>query len=272
MAGTYLPFDSLGSARRFSVAGGLLMCLSACASGPRSSAYSARPSIGPDDPSPTAQRQSLEYLSPEWSAGERQSPINIVTSRAHEAHHEAKLSYRKSSEHVVNLGHTIEVDYDEGSTLDFDGIRYELTQFHFHTPSEHLLDGITYPMEIHLVHRSIEEPQHYLVVAALFKEGRGHQALERLLPIVPARPGERVDVDEEVDANGFFGPNDGYYFYEGSLTTPPYTEAVNWLVLDSVHEASAEQIETLNHLEGNNARHIQAGRSRVVDHCAWRPR
>lgn len=210
-----------------------------------------------------------EDSTPEHTLGNRQSPINILTSRAKEGQHETELHYRASEEHIRNLGHTIEVDWDAGSSIEFDGKNYELKQFHFHTPSEHLLDGVTYPMEIHLVHVGVDDPEHMLVVGALFKEGEGNPIIDRVLPYVPKKPGGVIDAHEKLDVSALFGKDDGYYFYSGSLTTPPYSEIVNWLVLDQVFQASPEQIEEIARVEGYNARHIQAPHARMVDHCRF---
>ncbi len=209
------------------------------------------------------------YLTPEHTMGDRQSPINIVSRRAREESHSAEILYQRSKEHVRNLGKTIEVDWDSGSQLKFDGRIYELVQFHFHTPSEHMLDGLTYPMEIHLVHKGLEDPERLLVVGALFKEGEPNPIVEEILPYVPEHPGERIDASNEMDLSQLFEKDDGYYYYSGSLTTPPYSEVVSWLVLDGVHEASPEQVESVAGIEGNNARHIQDPHARDVAHCLF---
>lgn len=209
----------------------------------------------------------MSYLVPEASHGTSQSPINIVTSRAVSGHHEIAFHYQTSKEHIQNLGHTVKASYDTGSTLEFDGKSYDLAQFHFHTPAEHLLDGVTYPMEMHLVHTEHDHPERYLVIGVLFKEGASNALLEALLGNVPRHSGESVDADVLLDARAIVKGGEGYYHYDGSLTTPPYSETVTWLVLDQVHDASAEQIETLNRIEGNNARHIQELRARLIDHA-----
>jgi carbonic anhydrase len=209
----------------------------------------------------------VNYLVPEGSEGASQSPINIVTSRAVERRHQVKFHYQTSKEHVQNLGHTVKATYDAGSTLEFDGTSYDLAQFHFHTPSEHLLDGVTYPMEMHLVHTEHDHPERFLVIGVLFKEGAANPLLQTLLRDVPAHEGESVDDDDLVDARSIVKGGEGYFHYDGSLTTPPYSETVTWLVVDQVHEASVEQIETLNRIEGNNARHIQEPRARLIDHA-----
>ncbi|MFT7465287.1 MAG: carbonic anhydrase [Pseudohongiellaceae bacterium] len=96
-----------------------------------------------------------------------QSPVNISSTLLPEGHHEVHLDDLPSTQRIINRGHTVELDYDSGSTLTFDGELYELRQFHFHTPSEHLIDGVTYPMELHLVHTLQGDAQQYLVEAIL---------------------------------------------------------------------------------------------------------
>ncbi|HWO12412.1 MAG TPA: carbonic anhydrase family protein, partial [Polyangiaceae bacterium] len=226
----------------------------------------AAPAAQPASAPSPEEHPSVAYLLAEASEGTSQSPINIVTSRSVAGKHKVKFNYKASNEHVDNLGHTVKVTYDAGSSLEYDGTRYDLVQFHFHTPSEHLLDGVTYPMEMHLVHAEHDHPEHLLVVGVLFKEGRGHALLDRLVADVPAHAGEHADKDTQLNASSILARGDGYYHYDGSLTTPPYSETVTWLVLDQPHEASAEQIEAMNKIEGNNARHIQDQRARLVDH------
>lgn len=211
-------------------------------------------------------RPGVVYLSPEISEHHQQSPINIVTGRAVDGKHQVEFHYRTSKEHVSNLGHTVEVEYDPGSTLEYDGVVHELVQFHFHTPSEHLLDGVTYPMEMHLVHRERGQTGRFVVIGVLFKEGKANPLVDTLVGDAPRAVGAVVDADRPVDVRTILEPGSGYFHYSGSLTTPPYTEAVRWMVLDHVLEASAEQIEALNRIEGDNARHIQDPHSRPVEH------
>jgi carbonic anhydrase len=244
-----------------------LATLAACAS---SQSVPAAPNreAAPAPEAEAAEHPSVNYLFPETTEGTSQSPINIVTARTVPGKHKVEFHYRSSKEHVDNLGHTIKVTYDPGSSLDYDGKSYDLVQFHFHTPSEHLLDGVTYPMEMHLVHAQHDHPEHLLVVGVLFKEGNPSQLLEKLIVDVPQHAGEHADKDAKLDASSVFKTGEGYFHYEGSLTTPPYSETVTWLVLDQPHDASAEQIEAMNRIEGNNARHIQDQHARTIDH--WR--
>ena len=200
------------------------------------------------------------------SNGVRQSPINIVTGEAAPGQHALALHYQRSREHVTNTGHTVKVNYDPGSSLELDGKTYDLQQFHFHTPSEHQLDGTTYPLELHLVHALRGEEGKYAVVGVLFKQGAADELLGKLVAAAPSEAGATKD-DEgvELDVTSLFSPSDGYFHYEGSLTTPPYAETVTWIVSKQVHEASGAQISAITQLEGDNARHIQALGSRHVD-------
>lgn len=195
-----------------------------------------------------------------------QSPINIQSTKSVEGHHEVKLGYYKSKQTVINKGHTIELDYDPGSTVEVDGKTYEFKQLHFHTPSEHLIDGVTYPMEIHMVHTLKGDPGKYLVMAILFKEGPANPFLTKLLANVPNKEGQHVVSEEVIDAGALLkGNKTGYYTYQGSLTTPPYSETVFWAILKQIHTASPEQIELIHKREGNNARVIQARAGRKIE-------
>ena len=223
---------------------------------------------------PDATREREQgYLLPGLDHGLMQSPINIKSFEAKETtEHSVVLNYEKSHEKVVNLGHTIQVNYDEGNTISFDNKIYDFKQFHFHTPSEHLIDGVTYPMELHMVHtlqgQKPEDTPVYCVVGILFKEGRENEFINEFMDAIPDNAGEEHDVE-----GGIVNINDlldqetdlAYYHYQGSLTTPPYTETVTWLVFKQILEASPEQLEKLNRLEGNNARHVQAIYARKVD-------
>ncbi|MEM7549866.1 MAG: carbonic anhydrase family protein [Bacteroidota bacterium] len=213
------------------------------------------------------------YILPGMNHGLIQSPINIVTKNLDEGSHEITVHYNKTENRkVANLGHTIQVNFDNDSYIEYKGKRYTFHQFHFHTPSEHHIDGLTYPMEMHMVHQAEdnESQSHYVVVAALFKEGERNAFIDEFLNYIPeqeqdSNPKEQtfIDVNDLIHSHFIHG----CYHYQGSLTTPPYTESVHWAIMKKIYEASPEQIEKINMIEGNNARHIQAlyGRSVEVD-------
>lgn len=212
------------------------------------------------------------YTIAEPDHGIRQSPVNIVSADSkHTTIHKIIFKYRPSTKTVVNLGHTVQVNYDDGNTLRYEGKMYDFKQFHFHTPSEHLIDGITYPMELHMVHTLKQQGNQtpvYLVVGFLFKEGKANPFLDKFLNAIPDSTGATNHVaNEYINMNELLaqaGPLH-YYHYEGSLTTPPYAETVTWLMVKHILEASPQQIEKLNRIEGNNARHFQQLHGREID-------
>lgn len=217
----------------------------------------------------TAQKKDIDLFGHD-SHVSWQSPINIITKDVTEGQHQIDPTYRKSHEHIVHRENTIEVVYDEGSFLTFDSIQYSFKQFHFHTPSEHLIDGVTYPMEMHLVHKYRHERSnvsYYFVISVLFEMGESNVFLEDIIANIP----------EEIDETFEFGDKmfdisqlvvqelEDFYFYTGSLTTEPYTEMVRWAVSQHIMQASSDQIETLQTNEGNNARSIQMINGRRVE-------
>ena len=193
--------------------------------------------------------------------GKRQSPINFTRAEFTPGHR-IHFSYKASYETILNNGNTLELVYDKGSQLAFDGKMYELIQFHFHTPAEHLIYGKQYPMEMHLVHRSADTT--YLVIGVLFEEGTENQLLSKLVHYLPVENKE-IQVDQFIQAATLFPEQKHFYHYQGSFTTPPCTEGVRWLVLQQIQQASVQQIKAISNIEGNNARHSQALHHRQVE-------
>ncbi|MBW2160822.1 MAG: carbonic anhydrase family protein [Deltaproteobacteria bacterium] len=228
----------------------------------------------PDVEPETAVRQEAReerYALPGLDHGLVQSPVNILSGRAEGGHHEIAINMHGAEpNHLENKGHTIQLDFQPGSSVTLDGNEYQLKQAHFHTPSEHQIDGITYPMEGHIVNmiepKTPEEPPRYLVVSFLFRMGEADPFITSFLDQVPSEEG-----GEELEAGQvYLSPNDRnpdyeYYHYRGSLTTPPYTETVEWLIVKEIQQASPEQIRRIHLLEGDNARRVQALYGRKVD-------
>ena len=216
------------------------------------------------------------YIQPELGHGHMQSPINIRSFKERTSNgHQITLNYKDEIKAVENLGHTVQLDFKAGSTVSYEGIKYDVKQMHFHTPSEHLIDGMTFPMEMHIVSteplKDKNTTPHYLVLGILFKEGKNNKFLDEFLNKIPKTehtlaPLEvgAVKLDDLLYSKEL---NDvkNFYHYLGSLTTPPYTQTVQWFVFKHIMEASPEQIEAINAIEGNNARHIQGIFARSVD-------
>ena len=225
----------------------------------------------------SSQQAKLEtYNLPGLNHGLIQSPINILSFSKHsENRHDITLHFEDKINAIENLGHTVQLDFTVGSHIDYLQQRYQFKQMHFHTPSEHLIDGVTYPMELHIVNikpTTTNERPHYLVVAILFKMGKANPFIDEFLQLIPKKahsknqlPSGKVHLNDlfSRSINGMHSTE--FYHYQGSLTTPPYTETVQWFVHKKIIEASPEQIRTINEIEGNNARHIQAYYGRKVD-------
>lgn len=206
-----------------------------------------------------------------------QSPINILTDSAiKDSDQDIAIQFNSTVSAVENLGHTVQLDFKEGSTTLAAGKTYFSKQFHFHTPSEHLIDGMTFPMEMHIVNvlKDSSDPNNpqYLVVGFLFKMGRENKFIKEFLNTIPREEGKDTLPAGSVHFGDLFAtiPKNapaGYYSYKGSLTTPPYSETVKWIVRKSILEASPEQIQAIEKMEGDNARHVQALYARkVVSH------
>ncbi|GKT11756.1 MAG: carbonic anhydrase [Thiomicrorhabdus sp.] len=197
--------------------------------------------------------------------GKNQSPIDLKDKAGVGTNGLASLdiAYRDVPLKVINNGHTVQVNYPLGSYIKVGGHRYELLQFHFHTPSEHMREGFNYPMEVHLVHK--DGDGNLAVIGIIFQEGEENEALDNLLPYLPKKVGrEMMHRGESLNPVNFFPGNQEFYKYSGSLTTPPCSEGVYWMVFKHTIEASYEQIQQLNDLMGDNSRPVQQLNSRTL--------
>ena len=214
-------------------------------------------------PAQTEKRAPEVDVMPGLDHGLLQSPVNIITGSAEDEPHEIAFNFHHAeASYLENKGTTVELDFPRGSTIVFDGKEYQLKQLHFHTPSEHQVDGVIFPMEMHVVNtiepKTPDDLPQYLVLAFLYKMGDPDPIITSFLDQVPTEVGKEELKAGEVDLADYEGElNYNYYHYRGSLTTPPYTETVEWLVVQKIHEASPEQIRRLHGIEGDNARMVQ---------------
>ncbi len=210
-------------------------------------------------------------------SGMRQSPVDIEYDYPAELY-PLRFEYQPVALKVVNNGHTLQVNYDTPvrqktvsiggksfpvksnpvykSKLMLGDVPYKLLQFHFHTPSEHAVTGERYAMEVHLVHQSADG--NLAVVGVLLKRGAKNPLLQKVLDNVSGTI-NRVNLvtGMKINAADLLPDNRLYFHYSGSLTTPPCSENVNWLVMKNTMEVSDQQVSRFTQLIGANARPLQ---------------
>lgn len=210
-------------------------------------------------------------LNGEWSAcnantrdGE-QSPINVKGVVRDAGLASLDLETYATTIDVFNNGHTIEQRYeDTGTRIYFKGVEYELSQFHFHTLSEHVINNQHASMEMHLV---FSEPGGTnLVIGQLFYKG-GHSAfLQKLIDAgLPQKEGDETTAEDLIDVAEGLASTDQYYTYSGSLTTPPCSEVVTWVILQKPSRMSHAQFKEFRDILGNNFRPIQPSNGRTIN-------
>jgi carbonic anhydrase len=189
------------------------------------------------------------------ATGRAQTPIDLGPLPT-ESSSSLSFNYRDSELKVVNNGHTIQANMDIGSVLTLDGKKFVLAQFHFHAPSEHVMQGRPYDMEVHFVHINLN--RELAVVGVFLRRGRAHPAVEKVWRHMSSEVNKPVRVaDVRINAQEFLPGGRTYHRYQGSLTTPPCSEGVNWVVMNDPIEVSAEQIEKFSAIVGKNARPVQ---------------
>jgi carbonic anhydrase len=254
---------------RFGVVGLLLVAVVAGSA----SALEPGSAAAPEDPEPefaySGDRGPAFWggLSPEWAAcaeSTRQSPIDIRTVVTDRSLRRLDLRLLPSPLDLTNTGHTIQFTYARGSSITFGGTTYQLAQFHFHTQAEHSVRGLRRPMELHAVFRNATTGN-LLVVAQLFRLGRENPFLATLDARLPEREGDRVTSERRVSLAAGLLDRASYYTYRGSLTTPPCSPIVTWVVLKEPATMSADQLNRhFWRIMGNNVRPTQAQNRRVV--------
>ncbi|MFZ4536779.1 carbonic anhydrase [Propionivibrio sp.] len=196
------------------------------------------------------------------SVGQRQSPIDIrKTIRADLP--PIQFAYKPVPLSIVDNGHSIKVDTPDAGGITVEGESYELLQLHFHKPSEEKLNGKTYAMVVHLVHQS--KAGKLAVVAVMMEAGKEQNLIRTLWTNLPLEKGKPVTRPEiKIDPTLLIPAKRNYYTFLGSLTTPPCTEGVLWLVLKTPMQVSREQLAGFGTIYKNNVRPVQAVNSRVI--------
>jgi len=193
-------------------------------------------------------------LAPEYGAcgiGREQSPIDLAKPIAALAGRPA-VNWKPVPLEIVNNGHTIQVNCANGGGIELDGIAYDLVQFHFHHPSEHTIDGVPFDMEIHFVHRAAAGA--LAVLGVMVRNGEADTTLETIFRLMPPTGGATTRVETMLQPAALLPKDSASYRYAGSLTTPPCSEVVSWLVYRQPVSASVDQIDRFSRLFPNNAR------------------
>ncbi|MCG8507649.1 MAG: carbonic anhydrase family protein, partial [Rhodospirillales bacterium] len=194
------------------------------------------------------------HLHPDFAVmkdGKRQSPIDL-TSANPAGKFPLKLSYNETDLNLINNGHTIKMNQDAGSEVRYEGKSYQLKQFHFHSPSEHTINGKYFDLECHFVHATAEGE--LLVIGVFFEKSLQTDAfLASFWDDLPGKSGQaKQDADTKINVNAAFPESGGVFHYDGSLTTPPGTEGVKWFVFEQAQPMSLDQWNAFRSIfEGN---------------------
>ena len=197
-------------------------------------------------------------------SGMYQSPINIDSTT------KALISpldthYIDGPVTLTNNGHTIQASEkaDTRDSITLDKETWTLQQFHFHAPSENTVRGKKFAMEMHLVHKNADGE--LTVVAVMFNEGAANPELDKLWGVMPGQVDKNVTINSNLDLNKLLPEDKTYWRFSGSLTTPPCSEGVTWIVLKQPLTVSAQQLEKFTHtLHHENSRPVQPLHGRVV--------
>jgi carbonic anhydrase len=205
-------------------------------------------------------------LADNWSvcgAGRQQSPINFKDFNHKSPTQQIIFDYGPSNGKIHYNGHTIQVNVKNNNSIKIDQDTYNLIQFHFHTPSEHSFGGQRFPGELHFVHQNDEG--HFAVVGFVVKPGANNQFFEQILNRIPKTENDSYKL-QSIPLNLIPPKDQSYFSYDGSLTIPPCSEGVRWMVMTMPLELSGQKLRQLAGVLGENARPVQAmyGRKTVI--------
>ncbi len=215
-------------------------------------------------------------MSSEWALcteGREQSPIDLTNATEIELpavdihmpdEQEVELLNQAGVIHVLDNGHTIQVNAKTSEKLTVGDKSYALVQFHFHAPSEHTVDGERFPMEMHFVHQATDGT--LAVVGVLIDEGAYNPGITPLWAHLPQGPGTETTIEIPAGFADFIFPEvgSGFYHYDGSLTTPPCSEGVKWYVRKTPTRLSKDQIAAFTAIYDHNNRPVRALNARTV--------
>ncbi len=208
--------------------------------------------------------QSWATLKPEFSLcgnGQRQSPIDIRGGLAVDLD-PVRFDYQQSPFTVVDNGHTVQVNVAPGNSIDVGGKRFDLVQFHFHRPSEERIDGRQFEMSLHLVHK--DDQGRLAVVGVLFDKGQAQPQVQKVWNALPLERNTESTSRTPLELLGLLPEDRRYITYMGSLTTPPCSEDVRWIVMRQPVTLTAQQIDIFARIYPMNARPVQSVAGRRI--------
>ena len=196
--------------------------------------------------------------------GNEQSPINIVDSQVETNDIAIEPQYNATKLSLENNGHTIQANVAlQNNLLIVNEQQFNLLQFHFHTPSEHQFNGQLYEMELHFVHQN--EKDELAVLGVMIQQGEENKTLQPLWNVLPqTTTDEEMVVLQNIALHELLPPEQSFYYYEGSLTTPPCTEQVQWFMLKEPIEMSNDQIAVFQQIFTDNHRPVQPLNDRTM--------
>lgn len=213
-----------------------------------------------------------DYENTDWQAegytdcaGKVQSPIDIDTTLTVKSTLPSiQLNYAAFPLKIVDNGHTIQVVGDGKSTMTYNNTVFTLKQFHFHYHSEHTINGKSAPMEVHFVHEDAKTGN-LMVLGVLLEAGATNNLIDQLWNNIPKVKEQETTVNSvTVDPLLLLPANRKYYQYTGSLTTPPCSQGLNWVVFKNRVKMSSAQLTTFGTLYNHNYRPAQATNNRPV--------
>jgi carbonic anhydrase len=203
-------------------------------------------------------------LTPEYALcaeGHNQSPIDVRNAAGADLPN-LELHYAPTPVEIVNNGNAIQVNYAPGSYMQLDGMRYDLAQFHFHSPSEHTVEGKHAAAEMHLVHKAADGQ--LAVVSVLIDAGVRNSRFDPIWKHLPAQAGPAQRLDQTINVADLLPSDPRTYRYTGSLTTPPGTEGVHWNVMVEPVTVSQAQIDEFRTVMHGNNRPVQELHGRTI--------
>lgn len=226
------------------------------------------------DKAPTTEHEGdvhWNYENPNWGAigfgdclGKVQSPVNIDTSKTVKAKlNDIVFSYNPFNYKIVDNGHTLQINNNGNNSIFIDGMSYKFKQLHFHYKSEHEINNTQYPMEIHFVHLN-DSTGNIAVIGVMVEEGSANAVIAKFWSNFPLVKEVEVTSQDLISLSDLMPLDQKYYTYVGSLTTPPCSQGLKWLVMKNKIQASSAQIDAFKAIYKNNARPLQPLNSRLV--------